>query len=366
MKKVIKLTERDLQQIVNKVLSEQRNYVQVAPSIKRGQRGNEVKQFQEYLLNLGYDLGPQGADGKFGPKTQAAIQKFQKTNGLNPTGIIDQMTRNYLSMAAPGSFLGGQRIPSQKQTIQKPKDQLAKDKKTPQVKAQPSGLNKDMMSALYLKQPQAPSDYLGKGGQFERANRLDAASMKLMQDIQKIPPATKSKYPLHVRAFLDYLAGRTKPITAGDLTKEEQNFLKDVAIKNQKKGFTYPMWKQIGAGNLPTAMTTSGSTKERDKLTTKGGQGSLYSPSLPGQFMYTLGQLPPEHIQVTPDKKSVTVIDNYDMNSFDRNAGDIMSDVWSSIKNFVTGGGTGYSVLRNLASTKEMFGYKGFPVKITV
>jgi len=45
-----------------------------------------IKELQEQLIAKGYDLGPKGADGKYGPKTRAAVKKFQEDNGLKPDG----------------------------------------------------------------------------------------------------------------------------------------------------------------------------------------------------------------------------------------------------------------------------------------
>ena len=44
------------------------------------------RQIQTALHRLGYDPGP--ADGLFGPKTRAAIRRFQQRIGTEPTGII--------------------------------------------------------------------------------------------------------------------------------------------------------------------------------------------------------------------------------------------------------------------------------------
>lgn len=52
-----------------------------------------AESIQEFLIDLGYDLGPTGADGKIGPKTLDAIQTFQSTNGLQPDGIVGPRTR---------------------------------------------------------------------------------------------------------------------------------------------------------------------------------------------------------------------------------------------------------------------------------
>jgi peptidoglycan hydrolase-like protein with peptidoglycan-binding domain len=43
--------------------------------LKKGTRGKEVKQLQEYLEI--------GADGVFGPGTEAAVKKWQKENSFS-------------------------------------------------------------------------------------------------------------------------------------------------------------------------------------------------------------------------------------------------------------------------------------------
>lgn len=47
---------------------------------KYGSRGEEVKTIQQKLKNWGYYKG--SVDGIYGSQTQAAVKKFQKTNGL--------------------------------------------------------------------------------------------------------------------------------------------------------------------------------------------------------------------------------------------------------------------------------------------
>jgi len=46
-------------------------------------KGPEVTNLQNILIQLGYSVGPKGADGDFGRATQAAVIKFQQENGLN-------------------------------------------------------------------------------------------------------------------------------------------------------------------------------------------------------------------------------------------------------------------------------------------
>ncbi|MGF1751968.1 peptidoglycan-binding protein, partial [Vibrio cionasavignyae] len=72
-------------------------------ALSNGSKGLEVKVVQEALIELGFDLGPAGADGDFGKATESAIKQFQK--GYEPThnthetykigevdGIVDKNT----------------------------------------------------------------------------------------------------------------------------------------------------------------------------------------------------------------------------------------------------------------------------------
>lgn len=52
-----------------------------------------VEEIQTFLLSMGYDLGPAGADGKLRGKTKDAILIFQGLNGLKTDGIIGPKTR---------------------------------------------------------------------------------------------------------------------------------------------------------------------------------------------------------------------------------------------------------------------------------
>jgi peptidoglycan hydrolase-like protein with peptidoglycan-binding domain len=75
----------------------------VAPQVKvlsRGSKGQEVKELQELLIKLDYDLGSLGADGDFGSKTQTAVKKFQKSVGLTQDGIVGPQTLEQLRIAA--------------------------------------------------------------------------------------------------------------------------------------------------------------------------------------------------------------------------------------------------------------------------
>ena len=62
------------------------------PTIRRGDQGPYVAECQQDLIQLDYDVGATGADGKFGRKTEAAVKAFQANNGLKVDGIVGQAT----------------------------------------------------------------------------------------------------------------------------------------------------------------------------------------------------------------------------------------------------------------------------------
>lgn len=60
--------------------------------LKKGSKGIDVRQYQEKLMELGYDLGKYGADGDFGNDTYKAVVAFQKDHGLEADGEIGPLT----------------------------------------------------------------------------------------------------------------------------------------------------------------------------------------------------------------------------------------------------------------------------------
>lgn len=60
--------------------------------LKRGSKGDIVRNLQNNLLSLGYNCGSAGADGDYGPSTEAAVRSFQSKNGLTVDGIAGPAT----------------------------------------------------------------------------------------------------------------------------------------------------------------------------------------------------------------------------------------------------------------------------------
>lgn len=70
-----------------------------------GSTGNEVRQIQKKLQELGYYTG--NVDGIFGSATQKAVKSFQRNVGLTADGIAGSATMLYLGLSGGSSSGGG-------------------------------------------------------------------------------------------------------------------------------------------------------------------------------------------------------------------------------------------------------------------
>ena len=73
------------------------------PTLRKGNKNIYVKQVQEKLLALGYNLGICGVDGDFGNATEEAVKKFQRDHGLTADGVVGAKTYAALDAAEPGT-----------------------------------------------------------------------------------------------------------------------------------------------------------------------------------------------------------------------------------------------------------------------
>ncbi len=72
---------------------------------KIGSRGNEVRQIQKKLKELGYYKG--SVDGIYGTGTQKAVKSFQKNCGITADGIAGPKTLKYLGLSSSSSGSSG-------------------------------------------------------------------------------------------------------------------------------------------------------------------------------------------------------------------------------------------------------------------
>lgn len=77
-------------------------------TLKNGSEGEDVKEMQEALIRLGYDLGKWGADGDFGDCTEQAVRAFQKAKKLTVDGVVGTKTVAALTEALQSTNAGVQ------------------------------------------------------------------------------------------------------------------------------------------------------------------------------------------------------------------------------------------------------------------
>ena len=79
--------------------------------LKNGHEGDDVKELQSMLIQLGYDLGKWGADGDFGDATEMAVRKFQKEHDCDVDGQVGPETLGALNAVFNAQGDPGEVIP---------------------------------------------------------------------------------------------------------------------------------------------------------------------------------------------------------------------------------------------------------------
>jgi peptidoglycan L-alanyl-D-glutamate endopeptidase CwlK len=72
-------------------------------TLKLGDKGPEVKQLQERLLQLGFSPGT--PDGHFGSNTRSAVSSFQRSRGLLADGVVGPATWRALGLISDDEFV---------------------------------------------------------------------------------------------------------------------------------------------------------------------------------------------------------------------------------------------------------------------
>lgn len=80
--------------------------------LKKGSKGDDVKELQTNLIKLGYSCGSCGADGDFGSGTLNAVKAFQKGHGCSVDGQYGP--KSHAAMVAALEKLSGTTTPSTK------------------------------------------------------------------------------------------------------------------------------------------------------------------------------------------------------------------------------------------------------------
>ena len=80
-------------------------------TLRKEMEGQDVKELQEALIRLGYNLGSYGADGDFGTATEKAVKEFQTKAGIKVDGIFGK--GSYAALMEMVQDNGGEEIPAE-------------------------------------------------------------------------------------------------------------------------------------------------------------------------------------------------------------------------------------------------------------
>lgn len=84
-----------------------------SPPLASGSTGPKVKELQQDLTKLGYDVGPKGTDSIFGPDTRTAVDEYQADHGLKVYGNVGPETwASICSSLASSNNTNANEIPS--------------------------------------------------------------------------------------------------------------------------------------------------------------------------------------------------------------------------------------------------------------
>jgi len=253
MRKIIKLTESDLEKIVRRVLKED---MEVEPEMANVPL-DKVKTVQQALVDAGYNVGPDGVDGKFGKNTRAAVRLYQKNNGIKQTGNVGPVTAGKLGVQPLTSGKPAQKLtqkPTQKPTVG------GKEKSSTTKFTSPNFGNteKSLIDKTYVKNPF--TDYPG----------LKIKNQKKPQE--KV--AIKSGDYLMIIAFPQY----EPKVDKGEVV----SWIQKGAIKLQTGEFPKEgTYGKIGHAGV-ALISKSGDVKlfEFGRYNTKKGQGRVISKNL--------------------------------------------------------------------------------------
>jgi peptidoglycan hydrolase-like protein with peptidoglycan-binding domain len=70
--------------------------------MQRGDSGSDVRRLQKELIAAGFNVGPSGADGQFGPDTERALRKYQRSKGMEVDGSAGPKTLRKLGIGGGG------------------------------------------------------------------------------------------------------------------------------------------------------------------------------------------------------------------------------------------------------------------------
>jgi hypothetical protein len=320
MKKIIKLTESDLEQIVKRVLKEQS--VAGVPNFGNSFLPSGVKEVQKALIFNGFRVKD---DGVFGPETKRAIINFQKSKGIKQTGNVGPITAKALGVQ-PLTSATNQKLPT-------------------------TATNKPKVNVNAKVAPPKEDSW------FDKAKNFCLSPVKRMEEFKDfIDSKTVLLNPLppHIRAFLSFLGGQTYPMKASFFKPEE------LQIISNKVNSYFPSDSKCKRDKKCNVSFY----EDTDWSKVKKGEEKVVNPKLEKAIGLTIG-----NGQVIDNGNSYIVKDIYDFNNYENNPSAYsLENVGSTVKNALSKITCGNYVqgIEEIASYKQALGYKGIPVEIEI
>ena len=304
MKKVIKLTESDLELIVKKVLDEQ---------------------FSQALRGLSNSINPKnlkvGDGGRKSPEKRNDVIELQQK--LMDLGLLNTKT------GKPSGYFGN--LTNAALAKYNQKDSSVKG---PKAKTEKETSWTDNVKNFCLN---------AKGKIKAIANQFDVESIYT----RPLPP--------HMRAFLQFLANRTTPINASFFKPEELKIIEDRVNSYFPKNAKCRANKQCGVQFY---------TNETDWSKVKTGEAKVFNPSLATALGYTIGSgtiIDNGNSYIVKDTYDFNNYKNnpeaYSLEKMGSTAATALKKIFCG--NYIQG-------LEELASFKQAMGYKGIPVEIEI
>jgi peptidoglycan hydrolase-like protein with peptidoglycan-binding domain len=325
------------------------------PTIKAIQAALKSKG-PEYASLLGTS-GPNGdgVDGQSGPKTIAAIKKFQQANGISPTGFVGKQTAPKLgvqpmtSVPKPAAVVKPVAKP-----VAQPVPHKGVSKNVPEMEpdTRPTG-------TLDLT-PKSQTATVDTFSPYAKNSAADSIKYKYENFLKGTIDTLKNTggIPMHIRVFINYLVGRTAPYTAAGFTKEEIATILAMIRLVKKKGGTAP----VDFYDASAKLNTGGETWKWGEK--NFGLNQLNLKELPTKVAMTLG-----NTTVVETPTSYQIKDIYDFNNYQNNPekytlAEVPNTIGSAVK--LMAGGNYVQGVEQIASYKQKLGYKGFPIDIVI
>ncbi|MBX3170149.1 MAG: peptidoglycan-binding protein [Candidatus Eremiobacteraeota bacterium] len=230
--------------------------------LSQGSQGSKVRGAQELMNRLGGDLK---TDGKFGPKTQEAVKKLQRENGLKEDGIIGQETLKVLN----GKARAPEQAKKEEPKAIEPKPAEPKQAEARPVEARPEPARPEPKAVEPKPEPKKEFAYLKDNVRqsLEKSGKFEL--------LRKLPPEVTGMYDKMSSKARDeagkQLAGstfgvshRTAFVTGQAMGMDTFNYMADSVKKGIADGKINPKEGEAMLKALPSLRNLS--QKQRDAI----------------------------------------------------------------------------------------------------